>query len=108
MATIATRCRPIGVGAVRRPGAEDARLGARAIAARVNDQDGAVGPIQPGQEQHLLAHLQIAQAGGDGGFEDQPGLGRPLVSLPGSAGPIDQRRLRPADRPQRRIHDRED
>jgi hypothetical protein len=48
----------------------------------MDDQDIPVGPVEPGEEQELLACLDVAKGIADISLELEPGVRRPLVTLP--------------------------
>src|ERR687897_1199279 len=94
------RVQPDGVGPVGRARREHARRGPARIAARVHGEHVAAPQVQPGQNEHLVASLQIN--GGLAKFrpEYDPRRWRPLVALFGGRVTVGQRRPYPADRPQ--------
>lgn len=85
------------VGAVWRTGAEDARQGPRRIATRVDGQNVASGAVEPCQEQHLLADVQVAQRFGNSRIEHEPCLRGAFIPLRWGGLAVDQWRFHPAD-----------
>src|SRR5687768_16987259 len=69
------------IRAVLRPGAEDAAHRRAPVVARMHAQRRAVGAIEPGEDKDLVACPQVARRLLKGRIEDEPGLGRALVSL---------------------------
>jgi hypothetical protein len=65
----------------------------------VNRQHVAAGPIQPGEQQELVAAREIAHGRGDAGLEHDVGVRSALVALSRGVVEIDERRFDPADRP---------
>ena len=88
---------PDGIGPVRRPGAEDPLLRSGRVTAGVNTQYVAPGPIEPGEEKHLLAWPQSSKAAEDFGHEDQHCLRGALVHLARRRTELGERRLHVAD-----------
>ena len=68
------------------------------IAPGMDGQHVAPGAIEPRQHDHLVTDLQVAQSLAEPGVENQPGLRRAFVALPGCGRPIDERRFDPTDR----------
>src|SRR5205807_2312835 len=86
------------VGAVRRTGGEHTLQWVSRLAPRMDGQHVAPGAIEPRQHNHLVTDLQVAQSLAEPGVENQPGLRRAFVALPGRGRPIDERSFDPADR----------
>src|SRR6266550_6778472 len=86
------------VGAVRRTGVEHTLQWVGRIAPGMDDQHVGPGAIEPRQHNQLVTDLQVAQPLAEPGVENQPGLRRAFVALPGRGRPIDERRFDPADR----------
>jgi hypothetical protein len=61
-------------------------------------QDLAVRPIEPREQQELVADIDPLERLGDVRLEVDPGIRRALVALLGSGRRVGQRRLDPADR----------
>jgi len=85
------------IRAIGRASTEHAGLGSGCISAGVNSEHVATGTVQPGEEQHLLAHAQIGKTLADAVVEHEPGVGRTLVALSGREMAVEEGRLDPAD-----------
>ena len=86
------------VGAVRRTGVEHTLQWVGRIAPGMDDQHVGPGAIESRQHNHLVTDLQVAQPVAEPGVENQPGLRRAFVPLPGRGRAIDERRFDPTDR----------
>src|SRR6266576_2189538 len=86
------------VGAVRRTGVEHTLQWVGRIAPGTDDQHVGPGAIEPRKHNHLVTDLQVAQPVAEPGVENQPGLRRAFVPLPGRGRAIDERRFDPTDR----------
>jgi len=60
-------------------------------------QDAAVGAMQPGEHDHLIARVQAVQPVEHTRLKDEPRLGRSLMTLLGCSGQVDDGGLDPAD-----------
>ena len=90
---------PDRVRPVRRARAEDALQRARLVASRVDLQDVAVAPVEPGEDDHVVARPDPVERLGDLRLEHEPRVRRALVALLGRRGEVRERRLHPPDRP---------
>ena len=89
------------VRAVRRTRAEDARARPARIAARMIREDAAVGSIEPGDDDDLVARLDAGESIRDGRIEVEPCRRGAFVGLPGRGREVGQCRSDLSDRAQR-------
>jgi hypothetical protein len=94
-----TGCNPIGLGRSGERVLKTPWIGLAGIVARPGLQHVALAAVEPGEDEDLVADLDPVQGLNQIGLEDDPRLGRPLVSLLRSVRPIGERRFDPADRP---------
>ena len=85
------------VGAVGRSSAENARRRSGRVSSGLSHEHVPAGAVEPGQHQHLGTDVQVTKALSDALGEDQPGIGRSLVTLQRSLVAVDQRRHHPPD-----------
>ena len=88
----ADRVRPVGGARREHPG-----RGARHVAAWVDGERRPVGEVEPGQQEQLVARMQVGRCSGDLGDQVDHDLGRALVALPGCVRAVDDRAAHPAD-----------
>ena len=79
--SIATRWSPIGFGRSGERVLKTPCSALDSIPPWVHSQHVATGPIEPGEEQDLLAGLDAVEAFDDSGIEDEPGVGGAFVAL---------------------------
>jgi hypothetical protein len=63
----------------------------------MDDEHVALGSIEPGEDEHLVARLEALQPVDEVLLEDDPGVGRALVALPGRRRRVGELGLDPAD-----------
>ena len=98
IATIFDFVQPDWVRALGGASAEHPSLGIGEVVARMNAQDVAARTIQPREDDHSIAGLDLPQPLEHSRLEHQPGLGRALSALLGRCGRIGQRRFDHSDR----------
>jgi hypothetical protein len=92
-----TRCNPSGLGAVGRTRVEDSLPRSGQIPARMRAQNVTPRPVEPGEDQDLVALLNAVQSVEEPRLEHEPRLWRAFVGLLGRGSQIPQRRLNRPD-----------
>jgi hypothetical protein len=92
-----------GVGAVRGASAEDACCRAGRVASWMDCLYGAVGSVEPGDQDEFVAGRDVGEGIPDGPVEDHPRIRRPFISLPRRIRTLAQPRLHPPDRTQNKL-----